>query len=319
MAKYHQKCPNCGSQNTKKRGKENNRQTYSCNECRRRFRRDRRSDRHEAIWHDYVFKKQTIREICDDAGYDRKTVKRYLNEIEVPVKTHTPRAINLVVDATYFGKRTDGSAWGVLLFRDSKQKENLWWKYIDTERESHYREGREYLEKLGYTILSVTCDGFAGNLRVFRDVPLQMCHFHMKQIIIRNISTKPKTEAGQVLLAISQTLTYTDKETLRSRIQQFYAVYGNFLLERTIHPDGSWSYTHAGVRSAATALTNWFDHLFVYLTDSSIPNTTNTCDGHFSHVKDIVRIHRGLKMNMKQKVLDAIFLESTIAPRKKRK
>ena len=100
---------------------------------------------------------------------------------------HTPRAIHLVVDATYFGKRTDDTSWGVILFRDADLKENLWWKYIDTERETYYREGKEFLEYRGYTIRSVTCDGFSGNLPVFKGIPTQMCQFHMKQIVIRNI------------------------------------------------------------------------------------------------------------------------------------
>jgi hypothetical protein len=112
----------------------------------------------------------------------------------------------LVIDATYFGKRKDNTSWGVILFRDSDLKENLWWKYIDTEQERYYREGRDFLINLGYKILSVTCDGFSGNIPVFKEYSLQMCHFHMKMIVIRNITLKPKTEAGQVLLALIKLL-----------------------------------------------------------------------------------------------------------------
>jgi hypothetical protein len=85
--------------------------------------------------------------------------------------------------------------------------------------------------------------------------------------------------------------------------------------EKTYHPNGSWSYTHEGVRRAYLSIIKWFDYLFTYQNDKLIPNTTNTCDGHFSHIKDIVRIHRGLHKSLKQKVLDSIFLESTIAPK----
>lgn len=225
----------------------------------------------------------------------------------------------MVVDATYFGKRKDNTSWGVILFRDSDLKENIWWKYIDTEQERYYREGREYLEQLGYKILSVTCDGFSGNIPIFKGYPLQMCHFHMKMIVIRNITLKPKTEAGQILLALIKTITYTDELLFRGRLREFYFKYYLFMNEKTYHPEGGWSYTHEGVRRAYLSITNWFDYLFTYQNDNLIPNTTNTCDGHFSHVKDILRIHRGLHKSLKQKVLDSIFLESTIAPKLKKK
>lgn len=224
----------------------------------------------------------------------------------------------MVVDATYFGKRKDNTSWGVVLSRDSDQKENLWWRYIDTEKEIYYQEGRDYLLNLGYKILSVTCDGFKGNIPVFKGYPLQMCHFHMKMIVIRNVTLKPQTEAGQVLLALIKTITYTDELLFRGRLREFHFKYVSFMNEKTYHPNGSWSYTHEGVRSAYISITNWFDYLFTYQNDPLIPNTTNTCDGHFSHIKDIVRIHRGLHRSLKQKVLDSIFLESTIAPKSKK-
>ena len=45
-----------------------------------------------------------------------------------------------------------------------------------------------------------------------------------------------------------------------------------------------------------------------------MPRTTNSLEGHFSHVRDIVDIHRSLTRKRAEKVLDAIMLCSTIAP-----
>lgn len=294
-------------------------QTYSCNDCSRRFRNERRGISPDDLWFAYVFHKQTIRELSESTGHDRKTLIPIIDAIVVPKKEHHPRPIHLVVDATRFGKRMDDTAWGVVLFRDADAKENLWWKYVDEERSAHYYEGKLFLESLGYTIISVTCDGFSGNIPVFSGIPLQMCHFHMKMIVTRGTTLKPKTEAGQVLLALIRTLTYTTKDAFTHRLRLFHVQYALFLNEKTRHPDGTSSYTHEGVRSAYRSVVHWFDYLFTCHTDRKIPNTTNTCDGHFSHVKDIVRIHRGLHKELKQKVLDAIFLESTIAPKKKKK
>lgn len=174
-----------------------------------------------------------------------------------------------------------------------------------------------FLEGLGYTIESVTADGFLGLPRVFQGILFQMCHFHMKQIVIRAVTLKPKTEAGQVILALVQTLTYTSEDVFRQRIQEFHIKYSDFLNEKTTHPDGSSSYTHDGVRSAYLSLVRWFKYLFTFKLNTDIPNTTNTCDGHFSHIKDILRIHRGVSKLFKQKMIDSILLESTIAPKDK--
>lgn len=166
--------------------------------------------------------------------------------------------------------------------------------------------------------MSVTCDGFSGNIPVFKGIPLQMCHFHMKQIVVRNVTFKPKTEAGIVILSLIKTLTYTTESIFQDRLRQFHIKYTSFLNEKTYHLDGRWSYTHEGVRRAYLSIVHWYPYLFTFQKDKLIPNTTNTCDGHFSHIKDIVRIHRGLHKQLKQKVLDSILLESTIAPKSKK-
>lgn len=300
-----------------KRGVQDGVQTYWCKKCNGRFRSERRPC-HEDLWNAYVFNKQTVRELQERTGHDKKTIFKYLDEHKVSKKIHTPRPIHLVVDATYFGTRTDHTAWGVILFRDSDRKENIWWKYVSHETAIDYNDGKMQIEALGYTIKSVTSDGFLGLPKVFLGIPFQMCQFHMKQIVIRNVTTKPQTEAGKVLLALASTLTNTTKEEFLRRIREFHVRYITFLSEKTTHPDGSKSWTHEGARRAFMSLVHWSDYLFTFKENPGMPNTTNTCDGHFSHIKDIIRIHRGLCRSFKQKVLDAIFLESTIAPKKKK-
>ena len=118
-----------------------------------------------------------MRELSELFSYTKKQLQRILESIKLETKIHRPRAIHLVVDATYFGMR-ETRLWGVLVFRDQDSKENLWWKFIDEERIFHYKEGMEHLISLGYTILSVTCDGFSGLPELFSLIPVQFCHFH---------------------------------------------------------------------------------------------------------------------------------------------
>lgn len=313
-------CPNCSGSNTKKRGTENGIQSYSCNDCGRRFRNERKHKlfEEELLWNEFVFHKQTVREIRNRYGLDKKTIIKYLNDFKLKKKVnHQPREIYLVIDTTYFLKRKNGNSWGVILFRDREKKENLWWKFVKQESQIDYLEGRVFLENLGYKIMSVTSDGFKANIGNFRGIPHQMCHFHMKQIVVRNVTLKPKTEPGQVILAIVQTLNKIKKEVFSKRLQKFHFKYHVFLNEKTTHPDGSRSYTHEGVRNAYNSLVFWHDYLFTYKSNTHIPNTTNTCEGHFSHLKDVIRIHRGMSNTLKKKVINSIFLESTISPKEK--
>lgn len=321
MHKSYQKyCPKCGSSETIKKGFKDRIQIYKCKNCNHKFHNHKRKSNidTDAIWNEYVFHKQTIRELVELFDLDKKTVKTYLESYTVAEKDdHNPRDIYLVVDATYFGKRKEGTSWGVILFRDSKEKENLWWKFVDHESFDHYLEGRLFLERKGYIIKSVTMDGFKGNLNVFKGISIQLCLYHLKQMVIRNISLKPQTEAGQVLLALIKELPFMREDVFTNRVKQFHSKYADFLLERTIHPSGEWSYTHEGVLMAYRSVTYWFNYLFTYRSNKHIPSTSNTCEGHFSHIKDVLRIHRGLSKDMKEKIIKAIFLESTISPKNK--
>lgn len=205
------------------------------------------------------------------------------------------------------------------MFRDHTQKENLWWKYVDHEKVSHYLEGKEYLEKLGYVIRSVTADGFLGLPKLFNDIPFQVCQFHTKKTCIRYLTNNPQTEAGKVLLALAKTIPKTNYYTFKDRLQKYIIHYNNVLQEKTYHPSGEWSYTYDNIRGVIFTLSKYIDYLFTYEKDKHIPKTTNTCEGYFSHLKDVVRIHRGMSLKLKQKVIDRIMLNSSIVLKDKEK
>ena len=79
-------------------------QTYQCTVCTKRFRNKRKehTKEEESVWHDYVFKKQVLRELIEDYHRDIRTLHQYLINHVVPAKEHTPRALFVVVDALYF-------------------------------------------------------------------------------------------------------------------------------------------------------------------------------------------------------------------------
>lgn len=146
-----------------------------------------------------------------------------------------------------------------------------------------------------------------------------MCHVHMERLVIKGTTRNPQIEAGQVLLAIVRTLKDTDSNTFRNRLRQYSERYRDFLNEKTVHPiSGEWSWTHEGLKQALGSLISLERFLFTHERNKNISRTTNSLEGHFSHIKDILEVHRGLSKKQKEKVLNSILLASSIAPSKKK-
>lgn len=233
-------------------------QTYSCNQCGRRFRNARREKiaEQKTLWKEYVFEKQTLRELKQKHTVGRRTLIRQFASYHAPKKVHESRAIHLVADALYFGERKEKTSWCPVVFRDPKRKENLWWGFFDTETTSAYAEGKTYLEKLGYTILSLTGDGFGGLRSAFSGIPFQMCHVHMERIIVEGTTRKPILEAGQALLALVRLLHQKiESESFKYYLKKYLAKYQDFLNEKTMSPiTGELFFTHDPLRRAALSL-----------------------------------------------------------------
>jgi hypothetical protein len=110
-----------------KRGVQNGVQIYQCKSCGVRFRNERREKviLEKDIWFDFVFKKQVIRELKETYHLGKRTVQAFLEKYVLPTKTHNPRALFVVVDATYFRKVKNTKPWCAVVFRDPIKKENL--------------------------------------------------------------------------------------------------------------------------------------------------------------------------------------------------
>ena len=172
-----------------------------------------------------------------------------------------------------------------------------------------YQKGRVKVQKLGFTIRAITLDGRPGVRNLFNDIPVQMCHFHQKQIIRRYLTGNPKLEAGIELKAITDTLTYTTEEEFTIKFATWCDKWDSFLKERTTNPiTGRWCYTHKRVRSARRSITINLPHLFTYLEypELNIPNTTNSLDGSFSWLKQKVAVHRGMTATNRAKIIEYI-------------
>lgn len=264
---------------------------------------------------EYVFNKQTVRELAETHNKDRRTIKRYLDKYQPSEKIHHPRKTHLVVDATYFGDPKEDTDWCVIVFRDRYGKEDLWWSYEKTETTSAYRKGRDFLESLGYIILSVTGDGFGGIRTAFYGIPYQMCHVHMERLLRKGTTQNPKTEAGKTLRALTLSLFGTDSNTFKRRYQAYLLKYADFLNEKTINPEtGRSEWTHDRLRTASMSLIHHLPYLFTYETNRRIPRTTNSLEARWRHINEVTAIHCGLSQQQKEKLLTTLLLTSTISP-----
>jgi len=305
----HKKCPFCSqSEHIIKRGSQQGVQRWYCKECQKIFQANRkRSPVKEALFCLFVFNKQTFRELEQKYHIKTEVMQQWFNEVVVPQKVHTPRSVSVCIDAVYFG------SFCVLAFREQKTRENLWWRFCDEEKIIYYQEGKETLERLGYTIASVTADGFPGLPHMFKDIPFQYCHFHARKTITSYITKKPKTAAGIDLLGIMKTLTRSNHERFTTEIDSWFIQYKSFLSEITIHPDGRKTPTHIRLVKALRSIKHMSEYLFTYqkYLHLKIPTTTNTLEGFWKHVRVRVDCHHGLSIPRKQQLLDLVMLSST--------
>ena len=81
-----------------------------------------------------------------------------------------------------------------------------------------YRQGRIELERQGYIIQAIVLDGRPGVRQIFSDIPVQMCHFHQKQIITRYLTNNPKLQASIELKRLTTILCETNDITFTAAL-----------------------------------------------------------------------------------------------------
>jgi len=251
------------------------------------------------VWH-----RQTAKQLAKEYRRSESWIRQQLDKYTFKKPYIRPRPVVIVVDMT-FVKRT----FGVAVARAPRLKKNLVWKASLTENAHVYRELRWRLWKRGFEIQAVVIDGKPGLIEVFWDVPIQMCHFHQIQIMNRYLTTRPKLVAGQTLRHIALCLPKSTEAEMKEALDVWYEKWKDFLKEKTYNPETKrWFYAHKRLRSACRSINRNLPLLYTYqrYPELGIPNTTNSLDGTFSHLKDMLRIHRGLKKNRKFKLIKEI-------------
>lgn len=314
-------CPKCGSFLVQKYGRRYGRQRYCCGACKKTFSTKKKpSVQGRTLWKMYALRRATFANLATDDGRSARQLQRVVHQAAQQKKTvvHASAALPvvLVLDTTYF------DTFGVMVFRCWTRRQNLFWTFVGEETNELYLAGLAHLQATGFTVVAVVCDGkrwLAEQIQA-QGLPVQLCQFHFTKTMTRYLTKKPKTHAGRSLRALALAAKRMDEASFTDALTTWHRKWEAFLTEKTVTlRTGRWQYTHRNIRAAYRTAQHWLPNIFTYKKhpELGIPNTTNTLDGTFSHLKNKVQLHRGLNEVTKKKMIAFILNQPSLPKRRK--
>lgn len=253
---------------------------------------------YERYYHQWIFGRRTLTEIASYLDISIPTLRSKFDVIDVVEGlVHLPRsgAINLQIDATYFG-----TEYGFICFHDGKRV--ICFHEISAETSRDIILGLRTLKQAGYRFKSVTIDGRKGFEEAIRKelggVPIQLCLFHARAIVRRYLGPNPSTEAGQELAHLMSKITFICPQDFIDQFHHLTLKHRRNLIPPTVVKNRR----RQRIRLAYRFVENNMHRMFTFrdLPDLNIPPTTNHLEGLFSHIKERIKLHRGLQENRKK-------------------
>ena len=279
----------------------------------------------DELWTLYQAKKQTIVEIASSSGKSPSTVKRRLRGIAIKwEQPHLDGMSGFVhLDVTYWGRN-----WGVLLALDDATSRPLYVAFVKHETVADYVQAVETITRMGYTVKGIVIDGMRSLFDMFRDTyRIQMCQFHMRSIIDRYLTKKPKLKAAVALKELMGRLTVLDRDGFEKEFVKWIEDWDHTLNRRTVSKrTGKSHYTHKRLRTAMNSVAFFLPYLFTYKEKGceGMPNTNNKVEGVFTDLKKNLNNHSGMGEDGRKRFISGFFLaladnqaglESKAAPR----
>lgn len=299
------KCPACHSTHTKKNGVRKGIQTYKCCECGYLFRNDRIPSA-DVLWQRYQSNKQTVAELSEEYQTSQSTIKRRLKDVTRSWVQPTLCGGGFVhLDATYWGHN-----WGVMLGLDDQSGLPIYVEFIGNETTADYLDAVRSIESRGYQIKGIIIDGKQSLFRVLSSYRIQMCQFHMKQIVRRYLTNNPRLICARELRAIVDTITWAKEVVFLSEYQQWKLAWADTLNRRSRLKSGKTPYTHKRLRAAMHSLDFYLPYLFTYQDPELIgmPNTNNKIEGTFTDLKKNLNNHSGMSIENRKRFISGFFL-----------
>lgn len=265
-------------------------------------------EKNQFVWFKkWILERQVYKYLIRDSGMSQSSLqalfRKYLKQAPT-VEIRSKSKVHLLIDGSYFSNGLclilyyDHDIRYVQLYRETKQ---------ETFRE--IKEDLENLKRLGVQVYSVTCDGHRAILKAVRKVfpmaIIQRCLVHVKRQVRNGLSRKPKLLEAAELLHLSNQITHiktiAESSLWLLAFKQWYDQHIDFVNQQTIHSETKrfW-YTHKQLHAACSLLINAIPDMFHFLEDPEIPYTTNRLENYFTHLKEKLTLHRGLRFEAKK-------------------
>ena len=140
---------------------------------------------------------------------------------------------------------TGGRSWGVLLALDEHSGFPLYLTFIENETASDYEKAIRSIEERGYMIFGIIIDGKKSLFTLFSDYQIQMCQFHMKQVIRRYLTQNPRLKAARELKGLLDTLTVSSGRDFKTNYAQWKEKWKDTLVKRSLLKCGKKLYSQA--------------------------------------------------------------------------
>lgn len=236
----------------------------------------------------------------------RRRFRPYWSCFPTPNVIHGQSAQIVVADAISVVSNT----LAVLIASDPATSRPINWLFAERESYARWLEFFYVLRSNGCHPPFAVCDGQRGLTKalftVWPTIKLQRCLVHVVRQAKTWLTRKPQTHAGQELLRlVNQLFTIRTRRQKRRWLRSYRRwrkKYDTFLKERTHNPVSKrrWWYTHRKLRAVRSLITNSLPYLFTFVRYHHVPRTSNHLEGGInSRIKDLLRIHRGLRNERK--------------------
>lgn len=315
------RCPHCGFLDTIKKGKREGYSRYFCKNCKSYFtdRRPHVSEKNMFVWFEHwVRDKMSVSQIAKQSGYSERTLKNYFHKVLPTCPTwqiQKREKVNLLIDGTYFTNKVC-----LLLYRDHNIKMTILYRLTKQEALRDLKEDLQAIKDVGIEVESVTCDGRANIIKAVREVYpeaiIQRCVFHIANEICNWLTKKPKSEAArelrEIVCYLSKVSNHEEAQLWMRAFVDWYTKFEEYINERSVDEEtGKWWYTHKMLHRSTSHIKRAIPNMFNYTRYSNIPKTSNSIESFFGHLKDHLRLHRGLSNDhFKDFVKWYLFLQS---------
>lgn len=278
---------------------------YKCQDCGYQF-RGRVEVSEDVLWNAYLQEKQTISELSERFGMSVSTIKRRLQGIRCEWVQPSLSGEGFVhLDVTYWGR-----SFGVLLALDSQTGIPLYMAFVRSETVKDYVDAVSSMEERDYSIRGLIIDGKQSLFRTFSEYRVQMCQFHMQQIVRRYLTLSPRMLASRELKELVGRLHKADEADFKRDYQEWKEKWEDTIGHKSLHKDGKMHYTHQRLRAAMNSLNFYLPYLFTYQREDckGMPNTNNKIEGTFTDLKKNLNNHSGLTIENRKRFISGFFL-----------